>query len=246
MDYLNADWPAPNNVRAVTTTRTNGVSQAPYDGNNLGLHVGDNEADVLRNRNALNQTLNLPSPPEWLEQTHSTRCVVVENDMNRCADAAITRQPNKVLAIMTADCLPIVICNTKGTEIAAIHAGWRGLANGIIEETIKTMRSPRHELMAWIGPAICQQCYETGEEVRESFTSRFPFTQVAFTHQHNSLYANLPLLAELVLNHYGVKRIYQSKQCTYETKTITNNQNRYYSYRREKQTGRLVTLIWFN
>ena len=245
MDYFNANWPAPSNVSALTTTRTGGISKAPYDGNNLALHVGDIDSDVLQNRAILNQALNLPSSPEWLEQTHTTHCVVVEDDNIRLADAAITRKPNTVLAIMTADCLPIVICNASGTEVAAIHAGWRGLANGIIEETLKKMLASKDELMAWVGPAVCQRCYETGEEVRESFTSQFPFTNVAFQNQENRLYANLPQLAELILNHHGVKLVYQSEQCTYEAKITNINKSKYYSYRREKQTGRIVTLIWF-
>lgn len=244
--YLEANWPSPSNVFALTTTRSGGISQPPYDGNNLALHVGDNRDDVLQNRDMMMKALNLTSSPHWLEQTHSTCCVVVEDDDNRLADAAITRQPNTVLAIMTADCLPIVISNTNGTEIAAIHAGWRGLANGIIEETLIKMHSPSHDLMAWIGPAVCQQCYETGEEVHKAFTSQFPFTSAAFKNQDKSLYANLPQLAELILNHHGIQSVYQSNQCTYEAKNENNNKNKYYSYRLEKQTGRIVTLIWFN
>ena len=243
LDYLNANWPAPSNVFALTTTRTGGVSHPPYDGNNLALHVGDRAEDVMQNREMLIQALELASSPQWLEQTHSTHCVVVEEDDNRLADAAITRQPNTVLAIMTADCLPIVISNINGTEVAAIHAGWRGLANGIIDETLSKMHSPRHELMAWIGPAVCQRCYETGEEVRETFTKQFPFTDVAFQYQDGRLFANLAQMAELILNHHEVQSVYQSNQCTYETKN--NNKNKYYSYRLEKQTGRIVTLIWF-
>ena len=246
LDFLNAHWPAPNHVFALTTTRSGGVSIPPYDGNNLALHVGDDEKDVQQNRRKLIETLKLPSMPAWLEQTHTNRCVVIEEDSNRLADAAVTRQHNTVLAIMTADCLPIVITNHQGTEIAAIHAGWRGLANGIIESTLSQMHSDPSDLIAWVGPAICQRCYETGDEVQNIFTEQYPFTQSAFQYHQHRLYANLPEMAEMVLKHHGVSQVYQSKQCTFETKNEKNIKNKYYSYRHEKQTGRIVTLIWFN
>lgn len=246
LDRLNAHWPAPSNVFALTTTRSGGISLPPYDSNNLALHVGDNEQLVLQNREHLIQTLNLPSAPEWLEQTHTNRCVVIEEEADRLADAAVTRKANTVLAIMTADCLPIVLTNQNGTEVGAIHAGWRGLANGIIESTLNQMHSKASELLAWIGPAICQHCYETGDEVRSVFTHQYPFTQSCFQHQQQRLYANLPKIAEMVLKHHGVKQVYQSKECTFEAKSESNNRNKYYSYRHEKQTGRIATLIWIN
>lgn len=245
MNYLNANWQAPKNVTALTTTRLVGMSNPPFDNNNLALHVGDNEPTVLSNRAYLNQDLRLPSSPEWLEQTHSTHCVVIEEDNNRLADASITRRPNTVLTIMTADCLPIVLCNTNGTEIAAIHAGWRGLANGIIEETLKNMHTNPSDLLAWIGPAICQRCYETGTEVQDTFIKRFPFTHTSFEKKETQLYANLPQMAELILNHHGVHSTYQSNECTYEAKNVYNGEYKYYSYRRTQQTGRVATLIWF-
>lgn len=244
MPYLKANWSAPNTVHAYTTTRKNGVSQPPYDGNNLANHVGDDEQAVAQNRIQLIQLLNLPAEPVWLEQIHSNHCVIVENESNRIADASITRQPNTVLAIMTADCLPIVICNSAGTEIAAIHAGWRGLANGVIEESLLKMQSPMNELLVWIGPAICHRCYETGEDVQTTFVKKYPNTNAAFKQQENKLHANLPQLAEIILKEHGVKSIYQSNQCTFEEKDSQNS--RYYSYRRAKQTGRITTLIWFN
>lgn len=245
MNYLNATWSSPTNVTALTTTRFGGVSQAPFHENNLAQHVGDIESDVACNREQLNKDLQLPSSPEWLEQTHSTHCVVVEEDDNRSADAAITRRSNTVLAIMTADCLPIVLCNTNGTEIAAIHAGWRGLANGIIEETLKKMHSKPSDLLAWVGPAVCQQCYETGIEVQDTFIKRFPFTHTSFEKKETHLYANLSQMAELILNHHGVHSTYQSNECTYEAKNMYNGEFKYYSYRRAQQTGRIATLIWF-
>lgn len=246
MNYLKANWTAPENVYALTTTRIGGISKAPYHENNLAAHVGDIENDVSHNRRMLIETLNLPAEPNWLEQTHSTRCVLVDDDQNRDADAAITRQPNTVLAILTADCLPIVISNTQGTEIAAIHAGWRGLAHGIIDTTVEKMRSPRKELIAWIGPSICQQCYETGAEVRTTFLNHYPFIQNAFLDQGDRLYAHLPRVAEQVLNHLQINTVFQSNQCSYEEKDIETGEYHYYSYRRENPTGRIATLIWFN
>lgn len=245
LNHLNAQWSAPSNVIALSTTRSGGKSRSPYDENNLALHVGDNEQDVLQNRRMLVETLSLPSMPEWLEQTHTNHCILIEETQHRLADAAVTRQAGTVLAIMTADCLPIVMTNHQGTEIAAIHAGWRGLANGIIESTLNQMHADRADLMAWIGPAICQHCYETGNEVQRIFTQHYPFTQSAFQYQQKKLYANLPAMAEMVLKYHGVNLVYQSKQCTFEAKNEKNNKNQYYSYRHEKQTGRMGTLIWF-
>jgi len=245
LNYLNANWQAPANVTALTTTRFLGTSHYPFDKNNLALHVGDNEQNVLNNRETLKQDLQIPSSPEWLEQTHSTDCVVVEECKNRLADASITRRPNTVLTIMTADCLPIVLCNTDGTEIAAIHAGWRGLVNGIIEETLKKMYTQPSNLLAWIAPAICQQCYETGAEVKDNFIKHFPFTHTCFKKTGSHLYANLPQMAELILNHHGIHSIYQSNECTHEAKYAYNGEYKYYSYRRAQRTGRIATLIWF-
>ena len=237
---LNPQWPAPSNISAVTTYRYPGSSLAPFDFNNLGIHVGDNLSHVQTNRQALLQALQLPSEPEWLDQTHSTECVIVEKETNRQADAAITRSPNHVLAIMTADCLPILICNQQGTEIAGIHAGWKGLANGIIENTLKKMDSPASELMAWIGPAICQECYEVGDDVRDMFLSNYAFAADYFKKFNNKWLINLPYLAEKILSKEKIQAIYQSEACTYE------NKNHFYSYRRDGQTGRMASLIWFN
>lgn len=235
-----ADWLAPANVFALTTLRTSGLSKPPYDTNNLGLHVGDNPFHVNSNREALKLILERPKEPEWLEQTHSNLCVVVEEESNRVADAVITRSPKHTLAIMTADCLPIVLTNKQGTEIAAIHAGWRGLVNGIIENTLAKMKSHREQLVAWIGPAICQSCFEVGKEVLDCYQNRYAFAEKAFRPKDEKLLANLPLLAELVLNSQNVLTVYQSKICTFE------QDDKFYSYRRTPQTGRMATLIWFN
>ena len=235
-----ANWPAPKNITALSTTRYSGFSQPPYDLNNLGLHVGDNETHVLQNRQQLVELLQLPCEPVWLEQTHSTTCVIAEKDANRNADAAISHSDLHPLIILTADCLPITLCNVQGTEIAAIHAGWRGLFNGIVENTIEKMNSNVSDLLAWIGPAICHKCYEVGEEVYLAFTTKYPLSKTAFEPRNGKWLANLPKIAEIVLNSKGIKAVYQSGLCTFELK------NEFYSYRRESQTGRIGTLIWFN
>ncbi len=240
MPNLLANWPAPPSIRALTTTKISGHSEPPYDSNNLGFHVGDNEQHVRANRLALVNALRLPNEPIWLEQTHTNHCVVVESDTNRVADAAVTRHQELPLAIMTADCLPIMLCNDQGTEIAAIHAGWRGLVNGIVENTLAKMHSAPSSLMAWIGPAICQSCYQVGQEMHQAYIRQYPYTKDTFHHQGSDCYANLPKMAEMILNAQGINAVYQSKACTYELK------NKFYSYRREAQTGRMATLIWFN
>lgn len=239
MTPIFANWPAPSNVKALVTTRQSGFSHPPFDSNNFGLHVGDNPIDVLANRKALNATLQLPSEPIWLDQQHTNHCIIVEQDSNRLADAAITCQQNRPLVIMTADCLPILLCNQQGNEIAAIHAGWRGLVNGIIENTLAKMQSPASQLIAWIGPAICSSCFEVGQEVLEAYQKQYSFVSSSFQSKGDKWLANLPELAENVLKLSGVFSVFQSKLCTFEQK------NKFFSYRRESQTGRMVSLIWF-
>jgi YfiH family protein len=238
LSNLHANWNAPSHIRALTTTRNMGSSPPPYDYNNLGLHVGDNEQSVLANRTALIKALSLSQEPIWLEQTHTNDCVIVEEETNRIADAAITRKKSQPLVIMTADCLPIVLCNQAGTEIAAIHAGWRGLVNGIVENTLAKMHSNPKDLLAWVGPAICQRCYETGSEVQQAYASKYPYTASSFEQHGSKFHANLPKMAELILNAQGVMAVFQSAACTFELK------HEFYSYRREAQTGRMATLIW--
>ena len=235
-----ANWPAPKNITALSTTRLSGFSQFPYDSNNLGLAVGDNEHHVIQNRQQLIEYLHLPGEPQWLRQTHSTHCVLVEEDSNRDADASISRSGKHPLVILTADCLPITLCNKQGNEIAAIHAGWRGLVNGIVENTLSKMHSKASDLLAWVGPAICQKCYEVGDEVYQTFTSKYPESKNAFKPVNSKWLANLPQIAELVLNSCGINAVYQSGLCTFEL------ENELYSYRRNSQTGRIGTLIWFN
>jgi polyphenol oxidase len=238
MKTISANWNAPGNIGAVTTTRIGGHSKVPYDGFNLGLHVGDEKATVHENRNRLKEHLSLPNEPDWLNQTHSNHVVIVEEDTERTADATITRAPQHVLAIMTADCLPILLCDRAGTEIAAIHAGWKGLANGIIEQTIKKMQKQPSELVAWIGPAICGGCYEVGDEFVEAFNQAYPAYEQCFIKKAR-WYADLPKLAQMILVEDGIIDVSQSEVCTFE------DEERYYSYRRDGESGRIATLIWF-
>lgn len=235
-----ANWSAPKNISALSTTRLFGFSQPPFDTNNMGLGLGDNDDHVLQNRQQLVELLQLPGEPQWLRQTHSTHCIIAEEDKNREADAAITRSCNHPLVILTADCLPIMLSNRQGNEIAAIHAGWKGLARGIIENTLSKIKNSAVEMLAWIGPAICQRCYEVDEQVYQSFLDAYPFSQQAFRPLNKKWLANLPLIAELILNSHGIKMVFQSGLCTLELK------NELYSYRRTPQTGRIATLIWFN
>jgi YfiH family protein len=235
-----ANWPAPQNITALTTTKLDGYSLAPYASNNLALHVGDNSSNVGKNRQQLEELLHLSHSPIWLDQTHSTLCILAEEDVTRNADAAVTRSQTHPLAVLTADCLPITLCNSQGTEIAAIHAGWRGLCNGIVENTLDKMHSKPADILAWIGPAISQEHYEVDEVVYNAFTNKFPQAHMAFKPREEKWLANLALLAEIVLNLQGVTAVYQSGLCTFALK------NEFYSYRREAQTGRIATLIWFN
>lgn len=235
-----ANWPAPKHVHALTTTRLTGQSKPPFDQNNLALHVGDEPLSVNANREALMQTLKLPHTPAWLNQTHSTRCVFVEEETDRDADAAITRSRGLPLAILTADCLPIVLCNHEGTEIAAIHAGWRGLVNGIVEQTLSRMQSKSNHLMAWIGPAICRTCYAIGDEMQQAYLERYPMTATLFELRGQQYHADLPKMAEMILKEQGVHQVFQSDRCSYE------EQRQFYSYRRDGQTGRMATLIWLD
>jgi len=240
MINLYANWPAPKHIHALTTTRDAGASLGPYAHNNLALHVDDSVKHVEANRAALRSHLDLPAEPIWLNQTHTNRCVRVEDERLRDADAAVTSSTIHPLAIMTADCLPIVLCNQEGTEIAAIHAGWRGLLNGIIEHTLNKMHSPPNTLMAWTGPAICKDCFEIGQEVPEQFIKRYAFSAPAFRSNNEKYLGDLSQIAELILNQQGVHAVYHAGACTLE------QENRFYSYRRTPQTGRMATLIWFN
>jgi len=233
-----ANWPAPKGIHAFTTTKTDGLSHGAYASNNLALHVDDDINHVLANRQAIINKCKIPGNPAWLDQTHSTLCVHVEHDSNRQADAAITLQPNQPLVILTADCLPILLCSLNGVEIAAIHAGWRGLTNGIIENTLARMHSPTNQLIAWIGPGICNSCYQVGGETRAQIIQNNPSLIDDFILHDGSFYADLAGMATRILNSHGISSVHSANACTFEENAL------FYSYRQAPVTGRMATFIW--
>jgi polyphenol oxidase len=232
------DWPAPLNVRALQTTRAGGVSSIPYDSLNLGDHVGDAALAVQRNRISLNTLL--PSEPVWLKQVHGT--VVANADGASClpqADACIARHSAAVCVVMTADCLPVLLCDREGTVVAAAHAGWKGLVAGVIEATLQAMDAAPRDMMAWLGPAISQQAFEVGDEVRAIFVAKQPQAASAFIPgRDGKWFADLYALARLRLNALGITRIYGGNHCTF------SEPERFFSYRRDGATGRMGTFIW--
>ncbi len=238
-DHLLApDWPAPANVRALQTTRFGGVSVAPYASLNLGSHVGDAPLNVERNRMRLNTML--PSEPVWLEQVHGI--VVADADMAGCrtvADASIARRTGSVCVVMTADCLPVLLCDKAGSVVAAVHAGWKGLAAGVIDAAVLAMDVPPQNLMAWLGPAISQQAFEVGEEVRAAFVDADQKAAAAFIPGQAGKYlADIYALARLRLNTLGIRQIYGGDRCTY------SEPDQFFSYRRDGVTGRQGAFIW--
>lgn len=245
---LPADWPAPPGVHAFTTLRHGlGASQPPFDSFNLGNFTaadGDDPATVQRNRAQLIERAQLPSAPHWLKQVHGVdvvRCdAVTLGDEAPIADASVTSTPGVVLAILTADCLPVVFAADDGREVAAAHAGWRGLAAGVLEATVASMRTPADRIVAWLGPAAGPQAYEIGEEVYRAFVDRDFEVITAFAatrpgHWRVDLYA----LARLRLAQAGVRRVHGGGLCT------ISDPQRFFSHRRDARTGRLATLVWF-
>lgn len=234
------DWPAPANVKALQTTRNGGASISPYASFNLGSHVGDNPLVVARNRMLLSSLC--PSEPVWLNQVHGTR--VADAGHAGClpeADASVTTHPGAVCAVMTADCLPILLCDAKGTVVGAAHAGWRGLCDGVIEATVQAMNVPPRTLMAWLGPAIGPGKFEVGDEVRTAFVSKHAQASAAFVPSADGKWlADLYQLARLRLHALGISRVYGGDLCT------CSDPERFYSYRRDGVTGRMGTIIWLS
>lgn len=232
------NWPAPANVKAMQTTRLGGSSAAPYDSLNLGDHVGDAPLSVAHNRMLLNTLL--PSEPVWLEQKHGT--IVVNADSASClpqADACIARHRAAVCVVMTADCLPVLLCDTQGSVVGVAHAGWKGLAAGVIEATVQAMDVAPQNLIAWLGPAISQDAFEVGDEVRAAFVATQPQAAAAFiSGQHSKWFADIYALARFRLGELGITNIYGGDYCTYRER------ERFFSYRRDGATGRMGTFIW--
>ncbi len=242
------NWPAPACVKSFMTTRIGGVSAEPYASMNLGEHVLDDPIAVATNRTNLRESL--PADPVWLNQIHSS--VVVQADTQSGvpdADASFTCEPGTVCAILTADCLPVLLCARDGSVVAAAHAGWRGLAAGVLEATVAAMQVSPGEVMAWLGAAIGPDAFEVGEEVRTAFIQTHPEAIHVFvptpqagisltTSAPTKWLADLYALARIRLNSYGVTAVYGGDLCTYTDAT------RFYSYRRDGRTGRMASLIW--
>jgi len=237
--FISPQWPAPSNVKTLQSTRLGGVSLPPYDSLNLGDHVEDNPQHVAQNRMVLE--LSLPATPLWLKQVHST-LVVDEQQALTCppADASFTRQKNQVCTVMTADCLPVLFCNKAGTQVAAAHAGWRGLLDGILENTLASFSDEPESILVWMGPAIGPAAFEVGQEVYEAFCTQQSSAQTAFkaTGQDGKWLANLYALARLRLRQRGIENIYGGEFCTF------SDEARFFSYRRDGVCGRQASCIW--
>jgi YfiH family protein len=275
-DWITPDWPAPAHVRALMTTRAGGVSRAPWDSFNPASHVEDEPAAVAENRRILRESLpaeplwlnqvhgtrvfelvlpplekggrrdsrgddgnpSLESPPSPLFQ---------RGGITPEADACVTREPGQVCAVLTADCLPVLFCDAAGSVVAAAHAGWRGLASGVLEETVKAMDVDPGRVLAWLGPAIGPDSFEVGPEVREAFVARHPMAGIAFRpalpgtldESPRKWLADIYMLARIRLAAIGVERVHGGGACTFE------DSRRFFSYRRDGRTGRMASLIWF-
>jgi len=236
--FIVPDWPAPVSVRALVTTRAGGVSRGPYRSLNLGVHVGDDPERVRENRARL-RTL-LPADPVWLEQVHGSDVIdAAQAAPGTRADGAYTRTRGVICAVLTADCLPIFLCDRAGTEVALLHAGWRGLVGGVIERGLAVLRAPPEDRLAWLGPAIGPRAYEVGEEVREAFVSRRPEAAAAFTPARpGKWYLDLYALARQRLEALGVRAIHGGRYCTASQPEL------FFSHRRDGATGRMASLIW--
>lgn len=245
--FIKPDWPAPDNIRSLCTTREGGLSLPPYHSFNLATHVGDEPATVAQNRQILTEQACLPEPPFWLEQQHTVDAINLDEVCSgswqpAIADASWTTQINKVSVVMTADCIPILITNRAGSLVSAIHAGWKGLADGIVTSTIQLLPEKPENLLVWIGPCIRQPHFEVGKDLFDLF--------VDLNHENSHFFKDVPTqsvvkyladltgLLRLELKKLGVTEIYDSQICTFADK------ERFYSYRRDGLTGRMASMIW--
>jgi YfiH family protein len=239
-EWLVPDWPAPASVHAFVTTRAGGVSSGAYESMNLGLSSGDSPDNVARNR-AIVRAL-LPSDPTWLAQVHGADVVDLDGHAGAerpRADAATTSIPGRVGVVLTADCMPLFLCDRAGSRVAVAHAGWRGLAAGVVENAVGALGAPGAEVLAWMGPAIGPDAFEVGPEVREAFVKVEPRADEAFrAHKPGKYLADLYALARQRLARAGVTRVFGGGACTF-TET-----GRYFSYRRVQQSGRMGAFIW--
>ncbi|MEE7535432.1 polyphenol oxidase [Klebsiella huaxiensis] len=233
-------WAAPEGVVACSSTRIGGVSQSPYYSLNLGAHCGDNLQHVEENRRRMFAAGGLPSYPVWLEQVHGTAVLKLDGGPyeSKRADASYCNVPGTVCAVMTADCLPVLFCNRAGTEVAAAHAGWRGLCEGVLEETVSCFADRAENIMAWLGPAIGPEAFEVGAEVREAFMEKDVQAESAFRPTGEKYLANIYQLARQRLANAGVELVFGGDRCTLSEK------DDFFSYRRDKTTGRMASFIW--
>jgi len=243
LDFITPNWPAAAHVKSLQTTRSGGVSHAPYASLNLGAHVNDDPLAVAHNRQLL--APYLPSAPVWINQVHGIDVIAAETSHSlQSADAAYTTTKNIVCVTMTADCLPILLCDKRGTVVAAVHAGWRGLCDGVIEAAVVKMAVPASEILAWLGPAIGAHAFEVGADVRAQFIQSDQQAHLAFKPLADKWLCDLYLLATQRLNNSGVRQLYgggvNAEFCTYTDAT------RFYSFRRDNVTGRMATLIWLS
>lgn len=241
-DWLLPAWPAPPGVRACMTTRAGGVSEGIYASLNLAGHVGDRPGHVAENRRRLRARLGLPAEPAWLRQVHGYRVVdAAAAGLDEEADASMAREPGRVCAVLTADCLPVLFCDRAGSRVAAAHAGWRGLAAGVLEETLAALAVAPADVLVWLGAAIGPGHFEVGDEVRLAFTARHPRAAAAFRPgRPGKWFADLYALARLRLAAAGVTQVYGGGLCTHADAA------RFYSYRRDGETGRMAALIWID
>ena len=233
-------WAAPDHIFAYHTTRVGGISDAQYESSNLSLDVGDNPKNVKNNRKSLVDQLNLPYNPIFMKQIHSSsvRKVTKPSD-NIVGDSCYTDIKGLPLAVLSADCLPLLLTNSKGTKVGVIHAGWRGLSSGIIEKFIKKFSTDPKDVIVWIGPSISPENYIVREDVFNKLTN-ISTNCFAKTKIEGQWYLDLKCMAKFILKNLGVKNIFLENICTYE------NSNLYYSYRRSNHTGRIASLIWIN
>ncbi|WP_308387699.1 peptidoglycan editing factor PgeF [Acidithiobacillus sp. AMEEHan] len=243
LSFIFPDLPLPDGVHIAISTRQGGVSQGPWQSLNLGDHVGDDPAAVATNRQRLRSTLDLPAEPLWLRQVHGTQIVSWEAcsgaSMASEADGAIARTAGAVLAVLTADCLPVLACSRDGQAIMALHAGWRGLAAGILEAGITALQVEPAEILVYLGPAIGPGAFEVGPELRQCFVSQDPGSDAAFRAGEGDRYwADIYALARRRLRHLGVREIFGGEYCT------VTEAERFFSYRRDGCTGRMASLIW--
>ena len=236
--WIHADWPASDNIVAGSTTRTGGISEGDYESLNLGAHVGDDAKSVAENRRRFLEMCGLPSEPAWLNQVHGTTVYVPGDNTVPEADAAIGRRAGDTVAVLTADCLPILLCSADGNEIAALHCGWRGLAAGIVAATVMRLQTAPAKLIAWLGPAISQPAFEVGSEVRAVFVALDARAETCFeANERGRWQADLYALGRQHLQAAGVDAIYGGGSCTFA------ESERFFSYRRGGQCGRMATFI---